>query len=289
VPSPEWIGRVNRAMDHARDDPGADLSVEALARLVHSSPYHFHRIFREVRGEPLAAFVRRVRLERAAYLMKSRPDRSLTSIATSVGFSSLSQFSRTFRRTYGIAPSRWDRKSRPPSSDDSDLCRPPDWPGELEARVVHHPAVRLAYVRTRTVFGVADLERGFHRLTASLERRKVPWRDCPMVGMSWDNYETTPLDRVHYDLAFVVPPDVGRDGEIGIRDLPELTAVEVHCQGPMLSIARAWDYLYDVWFPRSSRQPAHFPAMKRFRKRPDELDWATWDLDCSIAIEDAEP
>lgn len=63
--------------------------------------------------------------------------------------------------------------------------------------------------------------------------------------MSWDHYETTPLDRIHYDLAFTVPDSLSSDDEIGIRELPSMTCVNVHCGGPLSLIARAWDYLYE--------------------------------------------
>ena len=76
------------------------------------SPHHFHRVFRAVTGQTLNVFTQRARLERAAYLMKSSPERSLASIALDAGFSAHSDFTRVFKQHYGVAPSRWDRRSR---------------------------------------------------------------------------------------------------------------------------------------------------------------------------------
>jgi hypothetical protein len=59
--------------------------------------------------------------------------------------------------------------------------------------------------------------------------------------MGWDNYETTPLDRIHYDLGFEVPADVAGDERIGTYGLPGFRAVAVHCQGELRTIGRAWD------------------------------------------------
>jgi DNA gyrase inhibitor GyrI len=50
-------------------------------------------------------------------------------------------------------------------------------------------------------------------------------------------------------------------------------------------VADAWDYLYERWLPESDRDPHHLPSMKWFHRRPDELDWQSWDLDCAVPLE----
>lgn len=159
-----YIARMNRVMDYVRNNQVGDLSVEALARIAYFSPFHFHRAFKAVTGETVAAFERRARLERAAHLMKASPKRKMTSIALSLGYPSLSEFSRAFRREYGTAPSAWDRRSR---LDAAKVCeRKPDAlasaevPPRIEARVVEHEACRLAFVRMRTFSSVTLCPRG---------------------------------------------------------------------------------------------------------------------------------
>ena len=281
-------------MDHVRHHLDDDLSLERLAGLAAFSPFHFHRIFRSVCGQTPVAFVQRARLERAAYLMKTSPERSLTSIAMEVGFSASSDFSRVFRSHYGIAPSDWDRKSRlepeeMPGYDEAVRTARAAGPAP-EARVVDHPAVRLAYVRVRAPFVTDALPRGYERLTSWLQERGVDWRVRPLLGMSWDNYETTPLDQVRFDLGFSVPDEITPADEVGIHEFPALRSVDVHCRGEMMRIAVAWDYLYEEWLPGSGWEPDDLPPMKRFRRRPDEMGgWEHWDVDCSIPIRSERP
>lgn len=299
MPDSPYIQRVHRVMDHVRSHLDGDLGLEQLARVAHFSPYHFHRIFKATTGETLAGFTRRARLERAAYLMKASPRRELGSIALEVGFSSQSDFSRAFRRLHGIAPSAWDRTSRldsgPSASADADPASAAAGRGDdyrdatLEARINQHPACRLAYVRMKTWFIGDALRDGYERLVSWLEERGVAWRDSQLLGLSWDNYETTPLDQVRYDFGFAVPEHIAAEGEVGIHRLPAMRAVDVHCRGSLPLIARAWDFLYDEWFPASRHEPDELPAIKRFRTRPDELGWTEWDLDCSIAIRPLRP
>jgi AraC family transcriptional regulator len=283
--------RVNRVIDHVRQNLDADLSLNRLAKVANFSPYHFHRVFRASTGETVAEFTRRAQLERAAYLMKATPHRQLGSIALDVGFPSISEFSRAFKKQYGMAPSRWDRKTRLDRSGGPEPQGPP--PAEpdppFNPRIVEHEACRLAYVRMKAWFVGDELPRGYRRLVEWLEERDVDWRVEQLLGLSWDNYETTPLEQVRCDFGFTVPETVMAEGAIGIHEFPAVRSVEVHCQGGLQRIAEAWDYLYDVWFPTSGYEPDDMPAIKRFRRRPDELGWERWDLDCSIAVRPVSP
>lgn len=74
-------------------------SVAQMARTCYISPFHFQRVFQRVAGETCAGFVRRLRLERAAWqLLQS--DALVTSIALDAGFCGPEPFSRAFRRHF---------------------------------------------------------------------------------------------------------------------------------------------------------------------------------------------
>ncbi|MCH9684144.1 MAG: AraC family transcriptional regulator [Deltaproteobacteria bacterium] len=289
--SDSYTRRVHHVMDHVRRNLAGDLSLETLARQAHFSPFHFHRIFKVVAGETVAQYTRRCRLERAAYLMMAAPSRMLGSIALEVGFSSQSDLSRSFRREYGLPPSTWDRKTalhgqpipQPLPGVEISADAPP------QAVVRRHPACRLAYVRVREPFVTDALQQGYQVLVEWLEQRGVAWRDLQVLGLSWDNYETTPLHKVRFDIGFVVSSPLQPDGEVGIQSLPAVEAVDVHVDGSLPLIAQAWDYLYEQWLPRSRYEPDDMPGIKRFRVRPDVLQWSRWNVDCSIAIRPLRP
>ncbi len=278
-----WTRRIHDVMDHVRDHPADTHCVDSLAALAHSSPFHFHRIFTAVAGETVGSFVQRARLERAAYLMKASPSRSLTSIAMDTGFATSQEFSRAFRRSYGVAPSRWDRRSRlvAPEGRAEHRSSPPP---SIEASIVDRGPIRLAYTRVHPAFHVPGLAAGLEELLTSLETAGIPCRDSQVVGMSWDNYETTPMDKLHYDLGVEVPESVHIEPPFGVRELGAFRAVEVECCGPLQLIAEAWDFLYETWFPQSDYEPADLPAMKWFAKPAAEIRWDTWDVACSIAL-----
>lgn len=293
--SPAYAGRVHRVMNYVRENLDSDLRLETLARVACFSPYHFHRMFKATTGETLTAFVQRARLERAAYLMMASPSRKLDSIALEVGFSAHSDFTRVFKKHFGIAPSVWDRRTRldaQPIVEDFDLMvtRAHEQNGPPKLRVVEQPPRRLVYVRTNTPFLGKPLREGYERLTRFLDARGLDWRRQQLLGWSWDNHETTPISQVHFDFGFVVPEGFEPDtDDIGLQSFAAHRAVQARVTGPLLDIAVAWHVLYDEWLPASSWEPADLPGIKIFRRRPDELGWDTFDLWCSLALRPLQP
>ena len=95
-----------------------DLSLETLAHVSGFSRYHWHRIYRAVRGETAAQTVRRLRLERAAAML-TETSWPVERIAWKAGFTGTEVFSRAFLRSYGTTPSRFRNDGRAASSGSS--------------------------------------------------------------------------------------------------------------------------------------------------------------------------
>src|SRR5215831_9976499 len=101
----EYAQRINRVIDYLRGNLDRQLKLEELARVACFSEFHFHRIFGAVSGETLNSFANRLRLEKAARLLRYS-HQSLTDIALNCGFSSSATFSRAFRSGYDTSPSQ---------------------------------------------------------------------------------------------------------------------------------------------------------------------------------------
>jgi AraC-like DNA-binding protein len=86
------------------------LSLDAIARRVHSSPFHLARLFRREVGITLHQYVNRLRLRAALECIADGCD-DLTALALDLGFSSHSHFTQAFRREFHITPSSLGRLS----------------------------------------------------------------------------------------------------------------------------------------------------------------------------------
>jgi AraC-like DNA-binding protein len=82
------------------------LTVPQLAALMFLSPSRFSEIFSREVGMSPAAYIRRLRLERAQTLLRNT-SLSTTTIAHQVGFRDSAQLSRTFHATFHLTPSAY--------------------------------------------------------------------------------------------------------------------------------------------------------------------------------------
>lgn len=96
---------VATAIGLIRQDVAANLSITAIARHVGLSPSALHHHFKAVTGTTPVQFTKQLRLLEARRLIRSSTQ-SVTDAAYAVGYSSATQFSREYRRAFGLPPSR---------------------------------------------------------------------------------------------------------------------------------------------------------------------------------------
>ena len=85
---------------------GQEPPVAELARMTGLSEYHFIRVFREIMGATPRQYIIANRMNHAKYLLKTT-GLPVGEIGGMVGYSSESMFTAAFRRTQGIAPSKY--------------------------------------------------------------------------------------------------------------------------------------------------------------------------------------
>ena len=95
--------RLETALEYIDTHLGEELTLEAVARQVGYSPYHFARLFRRATGESLHQLVLRERIALARRLL-SETELPLARVATECGFAHQSHLSRVFRQELGHTP-----------------------------------------------------------------------------------------------------------------------------------------------------------------------------------------
>lgn len=78
-------------------------TLEEIGRQVGCSPFHLSRTFSAATGMTIPQYLRQLRMDRAAELLKSGKF-NVTEAALEVGYSSLSHFSHAFHETFGCCP-----------------------------------------------------------------------------------------------------------------------------------------------------------------------------------------
>lgn len=96
---------INKTEDYIEQHLSNPITLYDLAKNVHLSEFHFHRIFKQFSSETVKEFVTRVKLERAAIFLCVTSSFSLTEIALKYGYNDGSSFSRAFKKHFGSSPS----------------------------------------------------------------------------------------------------------------------------------------------------------------------------------------
>ena len=99
------LAHVARAVRWIREHYREAFRVEDVARLAGMSVSAFHRNFQAVTAMSPIQFQKQIRLQEARLLLATRPG-DVTGVGHRVGYDSASQFSREYRRQFGVPPRR---------------------------------------------------------------------------------------------------------------------------------------------------------------------------------------
>ena len=242
-----------------------DLSLETLAHVSGFSRYHWHRIYRAVRGETAAQTVRRLRLERAAAML-TETSWPVERIAWKAGFTGTEVFSRAFLRSYGTTPSRFRNDGRAASSGSSmmscgsGLTSPvreaPGWPVRVEARCGY----RLAVSEHRGSY--MDIGRAFSRVRDRVGSGSM------MVAIYEDDPDAVPPADLRSAAGTVVDPGTRIPHDLAERLVPAGRYAIMRYVGPYSSMHVAYLWLYGQWLPSSGEEPRDHPVIEEYLTDP---------------------
>lgn len=97
-----FIARINVVQDYIENHLDEDITIQKLSKVASFSEYHFQKIFKQFTTESIYSFIKRLRLEKAVFLLRSNKKLSVLDIALSVGFSNQASFAKAIKEKYGI-------------------------------------------------------------------------------------------------------------------------------------------------------------------------------------------
>jgi AraC-like DNA-binding protein/ligand-binding sensor protein len=97
---------VQKARNYIEQHKAEPLSLSAVAKAAGASVFHFCKVFHKSTGLKFTDYVARARLEDARTQLLN-PNRRISEVAYDVGFQSLTQFNRMFKRVFGKSPTEF--------------------------------------------------------------------------------------------------------------------------------------------------------------------------------------
>ena len=294
--TPSYRERLNRVLRHIESHLDDNPDLEALSAVACFSPYHFHRIFSELVGESVAAYVRRLRLERAA-MQLDLSEVTITQAALAAGYDSLDAFTRAFRAQFGVLPSVYRRndgtlaRARRHNSDQPLFYhQTPDVP-PIDVFIQPFPPILVATIRHTGPYD--DCYPTWETLMAAMQAHNLMTEKTIACAVSHDNPDITPQEKCRMEVCLSLPPDTTADTQavcnllldkrIYLREIgcsADYAAVEV--KGPYSLLHPAYRSLYRAWLPQSGREPADDPGFEVYYNSPQNT--APQDLRTGIFV-----
>lgn len=90
----------------------ADLTLSFLAEYVHLSPEYLSRYFKKYTGKNLSAFIAVTRIQKAKYMLRTE-DLTIHEIAEYCGYTSISNFEKSFKKLTGMTAGEYRKQTSP--------------------------------------------------------------------------------------------------------------------------------------------------------------------------------
>ena len=278
----EYARRTHKVLEHIDQHLDQSLELGTLAEVAHFSAFHFHRLFLAWMGETLGDYLRRRRLEVAAFRLIAQPKVPVLHIALSVGFGSAEAFARAFKSRFGCTATAWRQRRAAQREDiranrsgfksnpdqvisnpdqahrrrwgDHETSRQPFLEVSMQVKIINRQPAKVAYLRHVGSYPYDQSVAKFWGETV------CPWLAAndllnqPRYGIGHDNPSITVAEKCRYDACVKVPPGFISTGTSFSTTLPGGNYAVTRFQGTAAEIGEAWGTLLRDWLPASGMQ-----------------------------------
>lgn len=271
--------RILRVLNHIQQHLDDALCPADLAAVACFSLHHFHRIFKGMTGESVMGHIRRLRLERAAARLKFE-ETPVTRIAFEACYENHESFTRAFGQLFGCSPAEFRQNHRPiayPSAP-SGVHYSPEGAvakfhrfhnrGGQPMEIKQLPARRVICLRHTGPY--IEVGKAWQQLCTWAGQHGLIGPASEMLGLSYDDPEITPADKLRYDACITIDREIEPEGEIQVRELSAGDYAVIRHRGPYEKLNETYAELFGAHLPGSQREAADAPCIEAYRNSPEE-------------------
>ncbi|QPC93438.1 GyrI-like domain-containing protein [Mesorhizobium sp. INR15] len=257
--------RLRRVSAHIHDHLDEDLDMDRLADIACLSSYHWHRIYRAIYGETLAATVKRLRLHRAAGEIVET-NLSVGDIAKRSGYPNVQSFNRIFRSVYGMPPARYRKEGSHRLFDPTS----------------HGKASRMFDVSLRKLpemhlVGVAhsgsymQIGKAFEQLFGTLYARGQGNPGMRMIGVYLDDPDIVATDKLRSYACVAADAGLSLAAPLESKEIDGGDYAVLRHKGPYAEMHKAYAWLYGEWLPKSGRRLRETVMFEEYLNNPRDV------------------
>ncbi|HMV42873.1 MAG TPA: AraC family transcriptional regulator [Leptospiraceae bacterium] len=229
------------------------ISLNQLAFLSGFSNFHFHRIFKELQGEPIATHLKRLRLEKAAFELKIS-EIPLKEISIQAGFDSYEAFSRAFKKFFLLSPQEFRKRNAISQKQIHHFSNLPKGIKLNEIHIRKIDSVKLAFLRKLGPYedlpGPDLNSKEFKMLLEFVKLNQMNPKNHLMIGVCQDDPEITKSNFVRFDIGFSITKKCKLLPEMGIQTLKGGNYLVCRYRGEYKGLTEIYNFLLYEYCPK---------------------------------------
>ena len=183
----DYIQRINKVVAYINNHLDETLDLKTLANEAALSDFHFHRIFKALKGEAIGGYITRLRLEATARLLRYTA-LTIEEIAFNIGYETPASLSKAFKKQYGISPTEYR------TNKDTYIMKKEIINLDLALKtpkIVTLEPKNLIYVALTGAYGSLDYGKAYEQLWAVIKAQKLFTKGIESICISYDDPKIT--------------------------------------------------------------------------------------------------
>jgi len=254
--------RLSRVTAYIYDHLDDDIDLNKLADVACLSPYHWHRIYRAIHGETIAATVKRLRLHRAAGHLANTA-MPIEEIARRSGYTNQQSFTRAFGAVFGMPPAQYRHEG---SHTKFQPSRQSEAPAMYDISIETVPAMTAATIEH--IGPYMEIGKAFDRLFIRLGAINSADIGTRMIGIYYDDPGAVPEDKLRARAGVIMDESRPIGPPLEVTEIQGGPHAILRHKGPYADMDAAYHWLYGEWLLKSGREAADAPIYEEYLNNP---------------------
>ena len=233
----DYVQRINKVVAYINNHLDETLDLKTLANEAALSDFHFHRIFKALKGEAIGGYITRLRLEATARLLRYTA-LTIEEIAFNIGYETSASLSKTFKKQYGISPTEY-RTNKDTYIMKKEIINPNL---ALKApKIVTLEPKNLIYVALTGAYGSLDYGKAYEQLWAVIKAQKLFTKGIESICISYDDPKITEGSLQRSDVCLAIHKPATPQEEVSCKTLAGGKYAVFFYQGSYENLSQVYD------------------------------------------------
>ena len=233
----DYIQRINKVVAYINNHLDETLELKTLANEAALSDFHFHRIFKALKGEAIGGYITRLRLEATARLLRYTA-LTIEEIAFNIGYETPASLSKAFKKQYGISPTEYK------TNKDTYIMKKeiinPDLALKAPKIVTLEPK-NLIYVALTGAYGSLNYGKAYEQLWAVIKAQKLFTKGIESICISYDDPKITEGSLQRSDVCLAIHKPATPQEEVSCKTLAGGKYAVFFYQGCYENLSQVYD------------------------------------------------